>query len=68
MPRGAVLAPDGRPDMTIYACCMDAANQTYYYKTYDGGTVCVALNAARKNADGLCVFPLRSEPNIVTEG
>ena len=31
--RGSVITPEGKCDMTTYACCVDAARGVYYYKT-----------------------------------
>ena len=35
MTGGAVVTAEGRADVTRYSCCIDAANATYYYRTYD---------------------------------
>lgn len=40
MPRGSVITEQGHEDITIYACCMSKATQTYYCKTYESAGIC----------------------------
>lgn len=35
MARGMVLTEEGREDITIYSCCVNARSGAYYFRTYD---------------------------------
>ena len=39
MVRGSVVTEQGKLDMTTYSCCIDAARQIYYYKTYENNRI-----------------------------
>ena len=39
MVRGAVVTEEGKYDITMYSCCMNADTGVYYYKTYDDGRI-----------------------------
>lgn len=61
MPRGAVRTPEGRWDVTRYACCVNTASGAYYYRTRDGhGLTAVALTEERRRGDALLEFPLET--------
>ena len=65
MVRGAVITPEGKPDETIYSCCIDPVEKVYYYKTYDGAAVQgVALTETLCQGTAPHVFPLRTEKEI----
>ena len=69
MVRGSVITPEGRPDQTIYACCIDAQNGVYYYKTRENPRpVAVRMDAADLDGAALCEFALRRTPDILFEG
>lgn len=54
-PRGSVVMPDGRYEITVYSSCCDLCTGMYYYKTYDSGCLCaVGLEADDRNAS--CLF------------
>lgn len=59
MVRGAVRTPEGKWDITRYACCASPAAGAYYYKTYDGGGIMgVDFSHARQEGDALICLPL----------
>ncbi len=61
MVRGAVRTPEGKWDITRYACCISPAAGAYYYKTYDGGGIIgVDFSEARRQGDALICLPLES--------
>ena len=61
VPRGAVRAPSGEWDFTRYACCVNTADGTYYYRTYDShGLTAVALTEERRAGTALLEFPLET--------
>lgn len=39
MVRGSVVTPEGRCDLTLYSCCINATRGIYYYKAYDDTAV-----------------------------
>ena len=39
MVRGAVVTEEGKYDITMYSCCMNADTGVYYYKTYDDSRI-----------------------------
>ena len=59
MPRGAVRTPEGRWDVTRYACCVNTDTGTYYYRTYDSlGVAAVTFGEERRAGRELLEFPL----------
>lgn len=65
MPAGAVVTPEGKWDITRYACCVNTDTGTYYYKTYDNcALTAVALTQARRTGDKLLEFPLSTRLRI----
>lgn len=66
MPRGSVMAPDGRWEQTLYACCMDADEGVYYYKTYGNNALTVVhLHSALLDGEALLEFPLEMQQHIL---
>lgn len=65
MPRGSVIMPDGRHEITLYACCCDTVTGVYYYTTYENSSVC-AVDMHREDLDGclLSTYPMLTEPMI----
>ena len=57
MVRGSVRTAEGRWDETVYSCCFDAQTRTYYYKTYDGGTLHTVRLDAEADGDALQACP-----------
>ena len=57
MVRGSVRTAEGRWDETVYSCCFDAQTRTYYYKTYDGGTLHAVRLDAEADGDALRAYP-----------
>ena len=47
MVRGSVITPEGKYDITTYACCFSAETGTYYYKTYDNNRLTAVRLAPR---------------------
>ena len=65
MVRGSVLTPQGKCDMTTYACCIDAARGVYYYKTYENCQLsAVYLYGAELEGETLECFPLARQPQV----
>lgn len=68
MVRGTVVTPEGKLDITSYSCCMDAGAGTYYYKTYENSQITkIQLTEERMERKDLLCFPLRKQPQFVTE-
>ena len=66
MVRGSVVTPEGKNDQTIYACCIDAENGIYYYKTYENSRLCaVRLTEEACRGTALCAFSLNRKPDIL---
>lgn len=64
MPRGSVIVPSGKADITQYSSCCNIDRGIYYYLTYDGNRI-HGVDLHRENLDGIeCrSFPLiRTEP------
>lgn len=53
MVRGTVLTPEGRPDMTRYACCFGAG--AYYYKTYWDSRI-REVRLPEENLESACLY------------
>ncbi len=51
MVRGAAITNDGKEDITLYTCCIDAAHGIYYYKTY-GNSQLTAIRMDQVDLDG----------------
>ncbi len=65
MVRGSVVTPEGKLDMTTYACCVDAARGIYYYKTYENCQIsAVHLFGEDLESGELSCFPLAREPQV----
>ncbi|MBE5787003.1 MAG: choloylglycine hydrolase family protein [Clostridiales bacterium] len=65
MPRGSVILAGNAVDETRYACCMQAENGVYYYKTYNNSRI-TAVDMTKENLDGqnLIAYPLLREADI----
>ncbi len=65
MPRGSVIMPDGRYEITLYSSCCDTDAGIYYYSTYENGRVC-AVDLHKENLDSgsVITYPMLSEPSI----
>ena len=67
MVRGAVMTPEGKPDITTYSCCLDPAG-VMYYKTWGNNQVtAVDMHKEELDAADLKVFPLRTDQHILQE-
>ncbi len=65
MVRGSVVTPEGRYDITTYACCISAVTRTFYYKTYGNSRIrAVRLDGAPLDTEILSLFPLCEAPDI----
>lgn len=59
MPRGAVRTPEGKWDITDYACCVNGRTGTYYYKTYDNSQItAVPMDESKREGSALICHPL----------
>ena len=66
MVRGAVLTDRGTPDLTVYSCCVDLEQRTYYYKTYDNSRITVLrMDHADLDGDALTVYPLHTAQDML---
>lgn len=65
MPRGSILMPNGKHEITLYSSCCDTKNGIYYYTTYDNSRI-TAVNMRNCALHGVQVFtyPLRKSPDI----
>ena len=65
MVKGATITDGGKPDITVYSCCMDLEQRTYYYKTY-GNSRITSLSMDRADLDGgtLTEYPLCTAQDI----
>ena len=61
-----VLTDDGKNDITLYSCCINADKGIYYYKTYTNNQInAVSMNGVDlDNADNLYVYDLDKQQNI----
>lgn len=59
MPRGSVIMPDGRCEITRYSCCCDTTAGIYYYTTYENMAIS-AVDLHKENLDSceLSTFPM----------
>lgn len=65
MVRGSVVTSGDLYDTTTYACCMNATQGRYYYKTYSNSQLtAVDLHKENLDADSLKTYPLITEPHI----
>lgn len=65
MPRGSVIMPDGRLEITRYSCCCDTVSGVYYYKTYENSRLsCVDLNKADLDQNQLVSYPMLHETDF----
>lgn len=63
MVRGTVTTAQGGCDETRYSSCVDAGTGTYYYKTYDSGSLlAVPMDEAARQGSALRLYPLQSRP------
>lgn len=60
MPRGGVLTRGGVPDYTRYGCCIDAAAEKYYLKTY-GSLSVQTFGMSEKEGDALQFSDIAAE-------
>jgi choloylglycine hydrolase len=65
MPRGNVILPDGRCEISQYSCCCDTVSGIYYYKSYDNSRVCaVDLHATDLDSTQLSCYPMLNDADI----
>lgn len=65
MINGTVITPDGKPDTTIYSCCIDATKGIYYYKTYENNQITeIKMTEDRMDQNSLIVFNTETTQNI----
>lgn len=68
MVRGSVITPEGKYDITTYACCFSAETGTYYYKTYDNNRLtAVRLRPGSLEGGELRSYPLRTGQDVFFE-
>lgn len=68
MPRGSVVMPDGRFEITLYSSCCDTDTGIYYYTTYENGQIC-AVDMHKENLESqeVITFPMLSAPAIIQQ-
>lgn len=65
MVRGATLTNDGKEDITLYSCCIDAAHGIYYYKTYGNSQLtAIRMDQVDLDADRLYCYDLNRNQQI----
>ena len=65
MVRGSVVTPEGKFDITTYACCFSADTGTYYCKTHQNSRLtAVRLSGADLDGRQVQVFPLRRGEDV----
>ncbi len=65
MPRGSVATPEGKWDVTSYACCFSADAGVYYYKTRTNSRLCaLRLAGAPLDAAAPLLYPLQREEDV----
>ncbi len=58
-PRGCVIMPDGRCEITVYSSCCNLRTGAYYYKTYNGSHIhAVDLHMDDRDGDTLYRYPM----------
>lgn len=68
MVSGTVLTPEGRCDKTTYACCINADQGIYYYRTWENSQItAVRLRGADLDGMELTAYPQRSRQQILYE-
>ncbi len=59
MVKGATITDSGKPDITVYSCCMELEKRRYYYKTYDNSQITVLhMDHADLDGEHLTVYAL----------
>lgn len=65
MIKGSVITKEGRMDFTRYACCIDAKNGIYYYKTYENSRIqAISLKEIKIQEERLSFFEIGKEQEI----
>jgi choloylglycine hydrolase len=65
MPRGSVIVPGGKPDITRYSCCCNTDRGIYYYRTYDNSRIYgVNLHQEDLNGQNPISYPLITKEPI----
>ncbi|MCI5773575.1 MAG: choloylglycine hydrolase [Erysipelotrichaceae bacterium] len=60
MVKGSVITPEGKPDITIYSCCIDAEQGIYYYKTYENSQInAIAMHRVDLESNNLYCYELK---------
>ncbi len=68
MPMGSVQVKPGVHDITRYSCCCDTDAGKYYYTTYANSRItCVDMHGCDLHANTVIIYPLRNDPDILTE-
>ena len=62
---GSVVTPEGKLDLTTYACCFSAGSGTYYYKTHGNSRLsAVRLSGTDLEGSEVQLFPLCREEDV----
>lgn len=65
MVRGATITKEGKPDFTVYSCCVNTEEGIYYYKTYTNNQItAVKMTEETKNKAELTVYALEEKQQI----
>lgn len=65
MTRGSVYTEEGKCDITLYSCCVNARAGVYYYRTYENSQIsAVRLENAGIDGEELIGYELRTKQNI----
>ena len=65
MVRGCTLTPEGKPDITLYSCCINTDKGIFYYKTYDNNQInAVRMSSVDLDSDHLYIYNIAACQNI----
>ncbi len=65
VPRGSVITPDNKAEITLYASCINTSKGIYYYQTYENSRINgINLRLENLNSDRLISYSLTNKPEI----
>jgi choloylglycine hydrolase len=68
MPRGSLVMPDGRYEITVYTSCINTDKGIFYYTTYENQCICaVDMHKCDLDGDTLCSYPLIKTQQIISQ-
>ncbi len=68
VPEGCCAVENGDFDKTLYSSCMSAAEQAYYYKSYESHSIRkVSMKSENTDSEKLIKFPFETKEHIITQ-